>query len=400
MSLRRLPPVHSPLSVGALLAGWGAAQSAATAARARAVVEGWIATRFSPTAVLLVDSGTSALATALRLAAPSGGRVALPAWGCYDLATACDGAGVEVLLYDLDPATLGPDWNSLRAALAQGATAVVAVHFYGLPVPVDEITALAREHGAIVIEDAAQGAGASLDGRACGSLGDGLGVLSFGRGKGVTGGRGGALLGFAPAFSEPMTESARDFGVAPAGWGELPKSLAQLLLARPSLYAIPSALPFLRLGETLYHPVHPVGPLSRSAAGILSKTVQLADAEAGRRRANAARLAAVVHGASGLRVVAPVKRSLPGYLRLPVIGAAMGPRLAEDAAARALGIMPGYPGTLAELPGFAERVRNTGVRIPGARELAARLGTVPTHGLLGGGDLRRLEEWLVAARAT
>ncbi len=399
MSLSRLPPVHSPLSAAALLAGWSAAASPTAADRAGAEVERWIATGFSPLATLLTDSGTSALTLALTLSVPQGSRVALPAWGCYDLATACDGAGVEVLLYDLDPMTLAPDWASLRAVLAAGASAVVAVHFFGLPVPIPEISALAREHGAVVIEDAAQGAGASLGGRACGSLSDGLGVLSFGRGKGVTGGRGGALLGFAPAFSGPMREMAARLGAAPAGWGELPKSLAQYLLARPALYAIPAALPFLKLGETLYHPAHPAGPLSRSAAGILSKTVHLAEAEARRRRANAARLSAVIHGVKGLRAVEPVPGSVPGYLRLPVIGPAMGPRLAEDAAARALGIMPGYPGTLAELPGFAARIRNPGVGIPGARELAARLGTVPTHGLLGTEDLQRLQDWLVAAGA-
>jgi len=399
VSLRRLPPVHSPLSAAALLAGWSAAGSSSAAGRARAELERWIAARYSPAATLLTDSGTSALSVALTLAVPPGGRVALPAWGCYDLATACDGAGVDVLLYDLDPGTLAPDWTSLRAALAAGASAVVAVHFYGLPVPVAEISALAREHGAVVVEDAAQGAGASLGGRPCGSLSEGLGVLSFGRGKGITGGRGGALLGFAAAFTAPIGDMAARLGAAPAGWGELPKSLAQHLLARPELYAIPAALPFLKLGETLYHPAHPVGALSRSAAGILSKTMHLAEAEAGRRRANAAQLTAVVHGVKGLRTVEPMAGSVPGYLRLPVIGPAIGPRLAQDAAARALGIMPGYPGTLADLPGFADRVRNAGVSLPGARELATRLGTMPTHGLLGPEDLQRLQEWLVAAGA-
>lgn len=400
MSLRRLPPVHSPLSAAALLAGWSAVQGAAAAARARAELEQWITARYTPDSLLFVDSGTSALATALSLAVPSGGAVALPAWGCYDLATACDAADVDVLLYDLDPNTLAPDWGSLRAALTAGARAVVAVHFYGLPVAIAEVGALAREYGATVIEDAAQGAGASVDGRPCGALGDGLGVLSFGRGKGVTGGRGGALLGFNAIFREPMAELSQRLGEPPSGRGELPKSFAQFLLARPAVYAIPSALPFLKLGETLYHPPHPAAPLSRSAAGILSVTIQLADQEADRRRRHAARLSAAVQGGAGLRLVAPLEGSTPGYLRLPLLGATMGPRLAEDAAARELGIMPGYPGTLMDLPGFASRIRNPGTAIPGARELAACLGTVPTHGLLADEDLQRLQDWLVAARAT
>ena len=168
MSLRRLPPVHSPLSGAALLAGLRVASSSAASDGARADIEAWIAANLSPAATLLTDSGTSALRLALSLALPSGGSVALPAWGCYDLATACDGAGVDVLLYDLDPVTLGPDWASLRAALEAGARAVVVVHFYGLPVAIGEVCALARGYGATVVEDAAQGAGASLGGRGCG----------------------------------------------------------------------------------------------------------------------------------------------------------------------------------------------------------------------------------------
>jgi dTDP-4-amino-4,6-dideoxygalactose transaminase len=400
VSLRRLPPVHSPLSGAALLAGLRAASSPSAGRGAATGIERWLSANFSPSASLLTDSGTSALTLALTLAAPGGGRVALPAWGCYDLATACDGAGVEVLLYDLDPTTLGPDWTSFKAALEAGARAVVVVHFFGLLVNVGEVCALAGPYGATVIEDAAQGAGASLGGRRAGALGDGLGVLSFGRGKGITGGRGGALLGYAAQFTSPIAALATGLPASTAGWGELPKSLVQQLFGRPALYAIPAALPFLNLGETLYHPPHPAGSLPRSSAGILSETVRLADVEAARRRENAGRLRAGLTARAGLQTPEPIAGSVPGYLRLPVLGAAMGPRLGSDSLARGLGIMPGYPGTLAELPGFGKRIRNRGASMVGARELAARLGTLPTHAQLNRADLQRLEAWLVAAPAT
>ena len=88
-------------------------------AAARALVSRWFGSRD----VLLTDSGTSALALALRMAVaarPDRPTVALPAWACYDLATAADAADVGVVLYDLDPATLGPDWASLDRALSAG----------------------------------------------------------------------------------------------------------------------------------------------------------------------------------------------------------------------------------------------------------------------------------------
>ena len=67
-----------------------------------------------PRELLLTDSGTSALALALQRAARERpGPAALPAFCCYDIATAADVAGVPFVLYDVDPETLGPDPASL-----------------------------------------------------------------------------------------------------------------------------------------------------------------------------------------------------------------------------------------------------------------------------------------------
>ena len=69
----------------------------------------------------------------------------------------------------------------------------MVVHLYGVPADPEPVRAALAGAGAVLIEDAAQGAGASLRGRPLGGFGD-LSVLSFGRGKGNTAGRGGALL--------------------------------------------------------------------------------------------------------------------------------------------------------------------------------------------------------------
>jgi hypothetical protein len=68
-------------------------------------------------------------------------------------------------------------------------------------------------------------------------------------------------------------------------------------------------------------------------------------------------------------------------------------------AARRLGIMPGYPRSLGDLPGFGERVRARERPMAGARRLAASLVTLPTHSLLREGDLRALESWIAGADA-
>ena len=67
------------------------------------------------------------------------------------------------------------------------------MHYGGVGCDMDALGALAREHGLLLVEDAAQGIGAALDGRALGAIGD-LGTLSFHETKNVSCGEGGALL--------------------------------------------------------------------------------------------------------------------------------------------------------------------------------------------------------------
>ena len=159
----------------------------ATGSDARNSVVTLIKLHWSAQQVVLTDSGTSALLLAIKVAVPPNGIVALPAWGCYDLATAAEGADVRVALYDVDPHTLAPDPESLRGALALGAQGIVIAHFYGVPVDMEAVKRTADAAGATVIEDAAQAIGATWRGRPVGSNGA-LGVLSFGRGKGLNGG--------------------------------------------------------------------------------------------------------------------------------------------------------------------------------------------------------------------
>lgn len=391
MTWRRQLPAYSPLPLGAVMAG--AAGLASGVGAARAGVKAALARAIRGDEVLLTDGGTGALALAIRAASGEapGASVALPAYGCYDLATAADGAGVPVLLYDLDTETLAPDPASLRAALALGARAVVLAHWYGIPADPEAVRAATHDAGALLIEDAAQAAGATWHGTPLGSFGD-LTVCSFGRGKGTTAGRGGALLSRGAAGNAAFARARGDVRRAVRGLPELVRLKAQWLLGRPALYAVPSALPFLRLGETVYHPPAPVRAMSAVATRTLARTLPLADRETQVRRANAARLTASV--ARGLTPVRVPVGGVGGFLRLPLLAGARARARAAAPSARALGVMPGYPLALCDLPGFTERVLNRTEAFPGARDLAERLVTAPTHGMLSDADLARLERWL------
>jgi perosamine synthetase len=397
--LRHQLAAYSPLDLAAIRSGFRALTSAG-GREATDLVERTLVRHFGSRGLLLTDSGTSALALALRHTGADRSRpVALPAYGCYDLATATVAADVPFRFYDIDPLTLGPDLDSLRRALQDGADRIVVVHLFGIPVDMRPVESLAREFGALVVEDAAQGAGASLQARPVGSFGS-LGVLSFNRGKGVTAGRGGALLanddaGLSALGAAKAALDARSGRVL----GDMVALLGQWALARPSLYWLPASLPFLGLGETIYRPPHPPTGPTPFSLGVLQRALTLADQEAQARRRNAAVMEGVLQ-APCTPIRLSVAGGLAGFLRLPFLAGAEWNRRLESPAARRLGIARGYPRALADLPGFADRARPSAEELPGARLLAARLFTLPTHGALQERDLRALGAWFAEQSAS
>ena len=390
MSLRQQLPAYSPLPLKAITAA--AMTPIAPSGTPEATVVEAISTRYRPRSILRTDSGTSALTVALQTTARSR-IVALPAFCCFDVATAVAGADVGIVFYDIDPATLGPDFESLRQALRRGATVILVAHLYGVPIDMSTTLELAAEAGATVIEDAAQGAGASLAGKPLGTFGS-MGILSFGRGKGCTGGRGGALLANDGAAMEALADAGAALGRRSRGWRELASIWAQWLFARPALYRIPASVPLLGLGETVYRNPTPPRQPSAVSARILSVTWSLTEREAARRRENAARLSLRVDLARECTSVSVPAAGLPGYLRLPILTSESARASARNGEARDLGIMPGYPSPLADLPVMGDRCVHSIPDLPGARQLSESLCTLPTHSKLAESDLLRLERWI------
>lgn len=332
---------------------------------------------------MLVESGTQALTLALSLAVAGSGRpprVALPAFGCFDLASAAVGADADVMVYDIDPATLSPDLISLERVLRSGVDAVVVAHLYGVPADWNALKTVVGAAGALLIEDAAQGHGGTLDGHPLGSLGD-LSVLSFGRGKGWTGGGGGALLvrrGHPPPTVPPPARSR--VGPMIAAW-------LQWAVGRPSLFGLPHLFPWLRLGETVYTPPRPVRAMATGPAALVLSTRHLAEGEA-RLRREAGRwyreqLSSAAGG--GLSVPLPPPGATPGYLRFPVRSSSGSRGILSRPEAMRAGLAPCYPRPIAELPALRDRLRGP-VSCPGADDLVRELFTLPTHGFVSPPD--------------
>jgi perosamine synthetase len=334
----------------------------------------------------MTDSGTAALVLALRLAASRTGVVAFPGYACVDLAAAARFAGVRVRLYDIDPETLSPDLESVERAMERGVDALVVAHLFGYPADVIGVRKIASRHGAVLIEDAAQAAGGTLADKRLGTLGD-LVVLSFGRGKGLSVGGGGALLAMTSPWSDRVVELKLK-EPASRGFSQLAKSAAQWALGRPSLYSIPAAIPWLRLGEMVYHPAHEPRPLTVAGCALLPKVLASESRAIAERRRIASELERALRESSDLAPIAAVATGESGYLRLgvrDVLG-----RYSPDAR---LGIVRPYPRTLAEQPELKPVLMDGEPATPGAAEARRTVITVPTHRFLTRTDIASIVAW-------
>lgn len=120
-----------------------------------------------------VSSGTDALVLALRaLGINRGDRVIVPANTFFATAEAVSLAGAVPALVDCEPLTRTISVTAVEDELrARGAAGVIAVHLYGHPANVDALNAVTAEHGAWVLEDAAQAHLARARGTRVGGLG-------------------------------------------------------------------------------------------------------------------------------------------------------------------------------------------------------------------------------------
>ncbi len=103
--------------------------------------------------------------------------------------------GGEPVFIDTEYETWNMDPEALKKAFEvyPEVKLVVLVNLYGTPAKLDEIKAICDEHGAILIEDAAESMGATYKGRMTGTFGK-YGIISFNGNKIITGSSGGSLL--------------------------------------------------------------------------------------------------------------------------------------------------------------------------------------------------------------
>lgn len=156
--------------------------------------QAWLEARAGVSRALLTHSCTAALEmAALLIDIQPGDEVIMPSYTFVSTANAFVLRGGVPVFVDVRADTVNLDETQIEAAITKRTRAIVPVHYAGVSCAMDEINAIAKDHNLTVIEDAAQGVGATHRGRALGAIGD-LGALSFHATKNVISGEGGALL--------------------------------------------------------------------------------------------------------------------------------------------------------------------------------------------------------------
>ena len=160
----------------------------------------WMEQRFDAKKVLLTTSGTAALEMAAVLCdLKPGDEVILPSFTFSSTATAFQAMGATLVFVDIRPDTMNIDEGKIEDAITERTRVIIPVHYAGVSCEMDTIISIARQHGLLVVEDAAQGVMSTYKGRALGTIGT-FGCYSFHETKNYSMGEGGAIVINDPSY--------------------------------------------------------------------------------------------------------------------------------------------------------------------------------------------------------
>jgi dTDP-4-amino-4,6-dideoxygalactose transaminase len=331
-----------------------------------------------------VSSGRAALAILLRVLQQGSDRreVVLPAYTCFSVPSAVARAGLVIRLCDVDPKTLDLDLNALVRLDLGKVLCIVPSGLYGMPGDLSTLEQIARDSGTFLVDDAAQCLGATKDERPCGTFGD-VGFYSLGRGKGITTMGGGILVARRDDLAGRIEQEVRTLP-RPALWNvcaAVGSALVYAAMLRPSRYWLLDHVPFLELGASHFEPHFPIAQLSAYQRRLARRLLPLLDSYNRIRREHADQLRIGIEGVEGIEVPRPLEGANPVYLRFPILTRDESHRSSLLRGLREAGIVasPSYPTSIGDIPGIARYLAPDQEPCPGARSIATRILTLPTH---------------------
>lgn len=389
---RHLAPAGTPIGVRDI-ARWSG--SLLDGESPVAAVESLVRRRFGVAHATMVSTGRAAMTLLLqamhRLRGDGRREVVLPGYTCYSVAASVMKAGLVPRVLDISPATLDYTDTAWDQVDWTQTLAVVATNLYGYPSRVSVLADEAARHGVFVIDDAAQAMGATIGGRACGTFGD-AGLFSFDKGKNVAAVDGGVLVVHESSLAEAIARSTRELPAESLSQRlvHVGKVLAYAAFLRPELYGVPARMPQLGLGRTEFTTAYPMTRPDPGLAALALVMLDHLDELTAARSANAAAWHDALASHPGLSFVEPADLARPAYLRFPILidDPARRDACVSRLVAAGIGATASYPQALPDVPELAGTERRD-TPVSGARFVAARILTLPTHPYVTRADIDR-----------
>jgi len=152
-----------------------------------------------------VSTGTAALHIALEaMGVGAGDEVIVPPMTFFATVSSVLYVGARPVFADLDPDDLCLSPEDTARRIGPRTKAILPVHLFGEAARMDDLSAIASEHGLLLLEDCAQAHGTEYAGKRVGGIGD-AGAFSFFATKHMTTGEGGIIT----TNSEAIASKAR-----------------------------------------------------------------------------------------------------------------------------------------------------------------------------------------------
>jgi perosamine synthetase len=143
---------------------------------------------------VVFNSGTSALHAILLVCdIGKGDEVIVPSFTFIATANAPLFVGAKPVFAEIEEKTYGLDPEDVERKITPETKAIMPIHCGGLPCLIQELKRVAEQHNLLLIEDAAESLGATVNGKKVGSFGDAA-IFSFCAPKVITTGEGGAVV--------------------------------------------------------------------------------------------------------------------------------------------------------------------------------------------------------------
>lgn len=169
----------------------------------------------------------------------NGDEIILPGNTFIATTLAVSQAGLSPILTDCDINTFNISLEDIENRITPKTRAIIAVHLYGQIVSIDELKKICKKHNLLLIEDAAQAHGASLDNKSAGNLGDAA-AFSFYPTKNI------GALGDAGAITTNNSELAKKI-YALSNYGSIKKYVHELKGTNSRLDEIQAAVLLVKL---------------------------------------------------------------------------------------------------------------------------------------------------------